>query len=123
MKIKSTFRCVWFGLAALASATAIAQAPKAVSLGTYECWAWGKPRLLMNFKVTSTKNYSNHDGDKKGAFAYATTTGLINFKGGHLDGVLPTGFTAVYHEKNNKPTVSFRGRSGSEAQFCERVGK
>ena len=42
-------------------------------------------------------------------------------KSGHLDGVLPSRFTAVYHEKSNKPTVSFRGGSGSEAQFCERV--
>jgi hypothetical protein len=47
----------------------------------------------------------------------------MKIKSGHHDGVLPTGFTSVYHEKNNKPTVSFRGRSGSEAQFCERVVK
>jgi hypothetical protein len=36
---------------------------------------------------------------------------------------MPVGFTTVYHEKNNKPTVSILGKSGSEASFCERVGK
>lgn len=123
MKITLLCRGVFFAMFLLLPTLATAQAPKSVALGTYECWSWGQPRMLMNFKVTSNKDYKSIDGNKKGAFAYLPSTGLITFKGGHLDGVLPNGFTAVYHEKNNKPTVSFRGRSGSEAQFCERVGK
>lgn len=121
MKIKLTLKYVFFSIPAFASALAMAQSPKSVALGSYECWAWGQARMLMNFKVTSDKRYTNEDGKKKGDYAYSSSTGLITFKGGHLDGILPKGFTAVYHEKNNKPTVSFRGSSGSEAQFCERV--
>lgn len=104
-------------------ATAFAQSPAAVAAGSYECWAHNTPRMLMNFKVTGAGKYSNADGNKHGSFTYTPATGLVVWKGGHLDGAMPDGFTAVYHETNKKPTVSFRGRSGSEAQFCERVNR
>lgn len=104
-------------------ATALAQSPSTVATGSYECWAHGAARMLMNFKVTGAGKYAQPDGGEQGTFTYTPATGAIVFKGGHLDGVMPDGFTSVYHEKKGKPTVSFRGRSGSEAQFCERVNR
>ncbi|MBE2262120.1 MAG: hypothetical protein IAE92_05225 [Burkholderiaceae bacterium] len=109
------------GAAMLVSAAG-AQAPASVSQGNYECWAHGRARPLMNFKFTGSDRYSDPDGKQRGTFTYNAATGAITFKGGHLDGVMPTGFTSVYHEKNKKPTVSFRGQSG-EAQFCEKVAR
>ena len=99
---------------------AAAQAPKAVSQGSYECWGNGSPRLLLNFKVTGNGKYSDPEGKQQGSFAYDPKSGAITFKGGHLDGVMPTGFTSVYHENKNKPTVSFRSGRGAEASFCEK---
>jgi hypothetical protein len=32
---------------------------------------------------------------------------------------LPDGFTTKYYEPKGRPTVSFRGRDGGEASFCE----
>ena len=110
------------GLApALIPSFALAQKPTAVMAGSYECWAYQTPRMLMNFKITGTSTYSNPDGSKKGNFTFSPANGAIAFKGGHLDGIMPDGFTSVYHEPNKMPTVSFRGRSGFEAQFCQRV--
>jgi len=109
-----------FTLAATAHA---AQGPAAVAQGSYECWGNGSPRLLMNFKVVGKDRYTDADGKEKGTFSYNPATGAITFKGGHLDGVMPPGFTSIYHEPRNKPTVSFRGKSGAEAQYCERAGK
>ena len=116
-------RCAVSALGLLAATTALAQAPAQVALGSYECWAWGSPRMLLNLKVTAPGRYTDPDGSKKGSFVLARDSGLVTFKGGHLDGAMPDNFTAVYHEKNNKPTISFRGASGSEASFCERVGR
>ena len=110
-------------LGLLAGTSALAQVPAQVAPGSYECWAWGKPRMLLNLKVTAPGRYSDPDGSKKGSFVLARDSGRLTFKGGHLDGAMPDNFTAVYHEKNNKPTISFRGASGSEASFCERVGR
>ena len=100
-----------------------AQAPAAVAQGSYECWGNGSPRLLLNFKVTGKDRYADPEGKEKGSFAYNPANGAITFKGGHLDGVMPTGFTSVYHEKNKRPTVSFRSGRGAEASFCELKGK
>jgi len=108
---------------ALGCGVAAAQAakPAVVATGSYECWAHGQARMLLNFKVTGKSTYTGESD--KGSFTYDSASGKVTFKGGHLDGVMPKGFTTVYHEKNGKPTVSFRGTSGSEASFCERVGK
>ena len=100
-----------------------AQAPAAVAQGNYECWGNGSPRLLLNFKVTGKDRYTDPEGKEKGSFAYNAANGGITFKGGHLDGVMPTGFTSVYHEKNKRPTVSFRSARGAEASFCEMKSK
>ncbi|RYX93829.1 MAG: hypothetical protein EOO28_16795 [Comamonadaceae bacterium] len=108
-------------LAVLVTPVAMAQAkaPSAVAAGHYECWANGSARGMMNFAVTGKDAYTG-DG-AKGKFTYDSSSGKIAFKGGHLDGVMPDGFVSVYHEKNGRPTVSFRSARGSEASFCERV--
>jgi len=100
-----------------------AQSPAAVAQGSYECWGNGSPRMLLNFKVTGKDRYTDPEGKQKGAFAYNPANGAITFKGGHLDGVMPTGFTSVYHEAKKLPTVSFRSARGAEASFCELKGK
>jgi hypothetical protein len=110
-------------LSAALLALPAAAAPAKVAGGAYECWANGAARMLMNFKVTGDGRYSNEDGNEKGAFAYTADSGLITFKGGHLDGAMPDGFKAVYHENHGRPTVSFRSGRGSEAAFCERAGR
>lgn len=107
----------------LMSAQIAAQPPVSVAQGDYECWGNGSPRLLLNFKVTGKDRYTNPDGSERGSFAYDAGSGAITFKGGHLDGVMPNGFTSIYHEPKNKPTVSFRSARGSEASFCERASK
>ena len=112
------------GLAtSLLAAHVLAQPPASVAQGNYECWGNGSPRLLLNFKVTGRDRYTDPDAKERGSFAYDTGSGAITFNGGHLDGVMPNGFTSVYHENKNKPTVSFRSARGSESSFCERVGK
>lgn len=107
------------GAGALAQAT---KAPAAVAAGSYECWANGAARLLMNFKIVDGKRYASTEGER-GAYNYDPANGQIGFKGGHLDGAMPKGFTAVYREPKGRPTVSFRSARGSEAAFCEKVGK
>ena len=109
--------------AALLISNLWAQGPAAVAPGNYECWAHGSARMLLNFKVTGKDRYTDPDGKVRGSFTYSAGTGAITFKGGHLDGVMPNGFTSIYHELKGKPTVSFRGRGGAEASFCERAGK
>lgn len=94
-------------------------APPKVQPGAYACWAHGAARMLMNFKVIGDGRYSNEDGDEKGSFAYDAASGQVTFKGGHLDGAMPDGFTAVYEARESRHVLSFRGRSGGEAAFCE----
>jgi len=105
------------GLALLA-VPALAQNPAKVTLGSYECWAHGSPRLLLNFKIRSASAYSD-SSDKPGTFTYDAKTTRIVFKGGLLDGAMPNGFYTIYYEPQGKPTVSFRSASGNEASFCE----
>jgi hypothetical protein len=107
----------------LLCSSAWAQPPAAVAQGNYECWGNGAPRLLLNFKVTAKDQYSDPAGKERGKFVYMPATGSIEFKGGHLDDVMPKGFTSIYHEPKNLPTVSFRSGRGAEASFCERVAK
>jgi hypothetical protein len=93
--------------------------PGSVALGSYECWANGQARLLMNFQIRSANGYIGSDG-KPGTFTL-DAAGNIAFHGGALDGVMPQGFTSHYYSPRGRPTVSFRGRSGGEAAFCEKV--
>lgn len=104
------------------SAVPVSAAPAKVAGGTYECWANGAARMLLNFKVTGDGRYSNEDGNEKGRFAYDVGSGQVTFMGGHLDGAMPDGYKAIYHEDHRRPTVSFRSARGSEAAFCERPG-
>jgi hypothetical protein len=115
----STIRHAALFIFAIVFAIPALAAPPKVLPGAYECWAHGAPRLLMNFKVTGDGRYSNEDGNEKGAFA----SGLVLFKGGHLDGAMPDGFTAVYEARKARNVLSFRGRSGGEAAFCEHQGR
>lgn len=102
--------------AALLSSPAAAQVPK----GSYECWAFSQPRMLLNFKVTAPGKYRASD-NSMGTFKVDPATKAVTFTG-YLKDVLPDGFKAVYKEPSGKPTVSFIGKSGSEASFCERAG-
>lgn len=99
--------------------TAAAQAPD-MPTGSYECWANGAARMLMNFTVTAPGRYTDSDG-KAGRFALDAASGKVTFQGGLLDGAMPDGFIAVFHAPGGKPTVSFRSPRGAEAAFCERV--
>lgn len=98
---------------------AAAQAP-GMPVGSYECWANGAARMLMNFTVTAPGRYTDSEG-KAGRFVLDAGTGRVTFQGGLLDGAMPDGFVAVYHAPGGKPTVSFRSPRGAEAAFCERV--
>ncbi len=109
--------------AALLCSNVWAQSPSSVAQGSYECWGNGSPRLLLNFKVTGKDRYTDPAGKERGSFTYNSGSGAITFKGGHLDGVMPTGFTAIYHEPKKRPTVSFRSSRGAEASFCELARK
>ena len=91
----------------------------AVAEGAYECWANGEARPLMNFTIRGGGQYVGTDG-ARGAYRLDPSTMRVTFAGGALDGVMPPGFYAVYHVPSGRPTVSFRGRSGAEAAFCER---
>jgi hypothetical protein len=100
-----------------AGSVAAAGAPK---MGSYECWANGQARMLLNFSFTSGSQYTGSDG-KAGSYSIDVNTARIKFKGGALDGVMPDGFYAIYHIAQGRPTVSFMGPSGSEASFCQWV--
>jgi hypothetical protein len=111
------------------SGDAVAPAPAApgvaagssseIAQGAYECWANGEARPLMNFTVRGGGLYVGSDG-ARGAYRVDPSTSRVLFAGGALDGVMPPGFFAVYHAPGGRPTVSFRGRSGAEAAFCQR---
>ena len=98
--------------------TAAGAAAGAVRLGSYECWAYGQARMLMNFRITSATQYVDSEG-KSGT--YAVNGGRIVFRGGLLDGVLPAGFYSTYEMVQGRPKVSFRNSGGSEVQYCEWV--
>ena len=91
----------------------------AVAVGDYECWAFGEARALLNFSVTKPGTYRASDGSL-GTFVYDAASGDIVFTG-YLAESMPAGFTAKYYEPKATPTVSFRGRGGAEASFCERT--
>lgn len=106
-------------------ATAAAPAARAdgaatqVAIGSYECWAFNSARMDLNFEVTAPGRYTAAADGSEGSFSFDASSGQIRFNG-YLGEAMPDGFTAVYHEPNGRPTVSFRGRSGSEASFCEK---
>jgi len=117
------FRTAHLGLLLGALALPTLAAPPSVLPGAYECWAHGAARMLMNFKVTAPGRYTNEDGNEAGRFTYDPASGLVSFKGGHLDGAMPDGFKAVYEARTQRHVLSFRGRSGGEAAFCEHQGR
>ncbi len=100
-----------------AAAPAAASAPGSVALGQYECWNFSSARMDLNFEVTAPGRYTASDGSRR-SFTYDAASGEIRFEG-YLGEAMPEGFKAIYHVSNGVPKVSFRGRSGSEASFCE----
>lgn len=92
---------------------------KSVALGSYECWANGSARMLLNFTITGPGRYTASDGSK-GTFTFDPGSKAINFTGYERD-VLPSGVHTIYHEPQGKPAVSFRNGSNSEISFCEKV--
>jgi hypothetical protein len=102
------------------SPTPAATSSGALSTGSYECWANGQARMMMNFTIRSSTQYVGSDG-KPGSYRYEPATGRVTFQGGALDGAMPAGFFAIYHAPSGKPTVSFRSARGAEAAFCEKV--
>ena len=103
-----------------AAAAADARGQGGVAAGSYECWANGQARMLLNFTIGGGGKYTDSDG-KVGSFGFDAKTARIVFKGGLLDGFMPQAFFAIYHEPQGRPTVSFRNSGGSEATFCEKV--
>ena len=99
-----------------------APTPAQVATGSYECWANGAARMLLNFTIRNGTQYSDSD-EKSGTYAYDPASGRITFKGGLLDGAMPNGFQSIYHEPKGRPTVSFRSPRGAEAAFCEKAGR
>jgi hypothetical protein len=93
-------------------------AASAVAAGSYECWAFNTSRMNLNFQVTGPGAYRASDGSS-GRFTFDAASKRIQFTG-YLAEAMPDGFTAIYHEPKGMPTVSFRGRGGAEASFCER---
>jgi hypothetical protein len=99
-----------------------AQTPAAgggVASGSYQCWANGQARPLLNFTALAGNQYRDNQGTTGGMLVDGGT-GRVTFKGGLLDGFMPAGFYAVYYAPQGRPTVSFRNSGGGEAQFCQR---
>lgn len=94
--------------------------PERVAAGSYECWAFSSARMDLNFEITAPGRYTEAADGSSGGYSHDPDSGSIRFDG-YLGEAMPEGFTAVYHENNGRPTVSFRGRSGAEASFCERM--
>lgn len=105
--------------AAAAPSSRVDGAATTVAIGSYECWAFNSARMDLNFEVTAPGRYTAAADGSEGSFSFDAGSGQIRFTG-YLGEAMPDGFTAVYHEPNGRPTVSFRGRSGSEASFCEK---
>ncbi|MFN3325381.1 MAG: hypothetical protein ACK5AZ_17950 [Bryobacteraceae bacterium] len=93
-----------------------------VAQGAYECWANGEARLLMNFTIVDGSRYTGSEGEM-GTYSFDPASKRITFQGGSLDGAMPDGFYAIYHEPKGVPTVSFRSRRDAEAAFCENAKK
>lgn len=90
-----------------------------VAIGSYECWAFNSARMDLNFEVTAPGRYTAAADGSEGSFSFDAASGQIRFTG-YLGEAMPDGFTSIYYEPHGRPTVSFRGRSGSEASFCEK---
>lgn len=106
--------------AAAPAAASAGTSASAVATGSYECWAYNTARMSLNFKVTGPGRYTADADGSEGTFDFDAASGAIRFTG-YLGEAMPDGFTSIYYEPNGRPTVSFRGRSGSEASFCEKI--
>lgn len=104
---------------AMAAAPAQPRSGGGIVQGSYECWANGQARMMLNFTVRGGGAYVGSDGTS-GTVAMDPQTGRLSFHGGSLDGAFPAGFYAIYHEPKGRPTVSFRSPREAEAAFCEK---
>ncbi len=89
-----------------------------VPAGSYQCWANGQARPLLNFTILNGSQYRDSNG-ATGSYQ-ASAASRITWHGGNLDGFLPSGFYTVYYAPQGRPTVSFRGTSGAEVTFCQK---
>lgn len=90
-----------------------------MAAGSYECWHFSQPRLLLNFTVTGPETYEGYDGTT-GTYSLGADN-VVTFLSGPLQDIMPDGFSARYEVRNGKPTLSYISGRGSEAAFCERV--
>jgi hypothetical protein len=104
---------------AVAGAPALPRSGGGIAVGSYVCWSNGQARMLLNFTASPGGRYVGTDG-KAGTFSLDASSQRISFKGGALDGAMPAGFFAIYHEPQGRPTVSFRSERNSEAAFCQK---
>lgn len=109
-------------LAAFALAMPLAQAKPAAEKahpggklvpGSYECWNFNRPQLMLNFKLQDGGRYRDYE-NKGGSYTYDAASGKLAFKGGALDGQ-----STVYEISRGKPKASFRNAHGNEIAFCE----
>jgi hypothetical protein len=101
-----------------ATQPAAATAGSGVPVGSYQCWANGQARPLLNFTILNGSQYRDSQG-ATGAFQSGASS-RITWRGGNLDGFLPAGFYTVYYAPQGRPTVSFRSTSGAEVTFCQK---
>lgn len=93
-------------------------AANVVAPGSYQCWANGQARPLLNFTSSGNGQYTGVDGLP--GTMNVDGNGRVAFRGGSLDGFLLAGYYAVYYAPQGRPTVSFRNSGGSEIQYCQR---
>jgi len=106
-----------------AGAAAAAAAPPmsrsgGLAIGKYECWAYGRARMLLNLTIETGNRYRDSAG-KQGAFEFNPANRRVTFRGGMRDGGLPAGTYASYEERSGVPTLSVRAADGAEVSFCE----
>ena len=87
--------------------------------GSYECWSGDRASLTLNFTTRTAGTYVDVEG-KTGSFAVDPNNSRVTFWGGTLDGGIPAGMWAEYHEPKGMPTLSIR-KAGSEIAFCEKA--
>jgi hypothetical protein len=99
-------------LAALPVAAPLVSAhAQPIAIGSYECWYFTRAQPGLNFRIDSATSYTDVEG-KRGTIALGPGNKLT-FTGGAHDGS-----NAVYKPLKT-PQVSFIGKSGAEAAFCE----
>ena len=74
---------------------------------------------MMNFTILDGSRYKDSNG-QAGTYAIHGA-GKMTFRGGLVDGVLPSGYTIRYYVPQGRPTASFRNSGGDEVSFRQWV--